>query len=78
MGDFRPQTSVYGGGIAPRSLGGINAPASLNKAKRHIACHHLYKGWLIFSQPLRLLVAVSGFVVAEVGTAPGGDYQVGN
>ena len=32
----------------------------------------LYKGWLVFSQPLRLLVALSGFVVAWVGTAPGG------
>jgi len=29
-----------------------------------------YKGWLVFSQPLRLLV--DGFVVAKVGTAPGG------
>jgi len=31
-----------------------------------------YKGWLVFTQPLRLLVALSGFVVAAIGTAPGG------
>jgi len=31
-----------------------------------------YKRWLVFSQPKRLLVALSGFVVAAVGTAPGG------
>jgi len=30
-----------------------------------------YKGWFVFSQPLRLLVAVSGIVVAAIGTAPG-------
>jgi len=30
-----------------------------------------YKGWFVFSQSLRLLVAVSGFVVAPVRTAPG-------
>jgi len=30
-----------------------------------------YKGWLVFSQPLRLLVALSGSVVAAIGTAPG-------
>jgi len=28
--------------------------------------------WLVFSQPLRLLVACSGLVVAALGTAPGG------
>jgi len=31
-----------------------------------------YKGWFVFSQPLRMLVALSGFVVVEIGTAPGG------
>ena len=35
-----------------------------------------YKGWFVFSQPLHLLlrlsVAVSAFVVAAIGTAPGG------
>jgi len=31
-----------------------------------------YKGWFVFSQPLRLLVALSGSVVAAVETAPGG------
>jgi len=31
-----------------------------------------YKGWFAFSQPLRLLVAVSGFVVAAIGTDAGG------
>jgi len=31
-----------------------------------------YKGWFVFSQPLRLLVALSEIVVAEIGTAPGG------
>jgi len=30
------------------------------------------KGWFIFSQPLRLLVALSGFVVVAIGSAPGG------
>jgi len=35
------------------------------------------KGWFVFSQPLRLLVALSGFVVVGIGTAPG-DCQVGN
>ena len=35
--------------------------------KMGISC----KGWLLFSQPLLLMVAVSGFVVAAVGTAPG-------
>jgi len=29
-----------------------------------------YKGRIVFSQPLRLLVALSGFVVAAIGTAP--------
>jgi len=37
-----------------------------------------YIGWIAFGQPLRLFVALSGFVVAAVGTAPGGDSQVGN
>jgi len=32
----------------------------------------LCKGWFVFSQPLRLLVALSGFVVVAIGTAPGG------
>ena len=31
-----------------------------------------YKGWFVFSQPLRPLVALSGFVVAAIGTAPRG------
>jgi len=31
-----------------------------------------YNGWFVFSQPLRLLVALSGFVVVAIGTAPGG------
>ena len=31
-----------------------------------------YKGWFVFSGSLRLLVAVSGFVVAAIGTVPGG------
>jgi len=31
-----------------------------------------YKGWFVFSHPLRLLVALSVFVVAAIGTAPGG------
>jgi len=31
-----------------------------------------YKGWFVFSQPLRLLVALSGFVLEAIGTAPGG------
>jgi len=31
------------------------------------------KGRLVFSQPLRLLVALSGFVVAAIGTAPDRD-----
>jgi len=31
-----------------------------------------YKGRFVFSQPLCLLVALSGFVVAAVRTAPGG------
>jgi len=31
-----------------------------------------YKGWFVFSQPLHLLVALSGFVVAAIGTASGG------
>jgi len=35
-----------------------------------------YKGWFAFSQPLRLLVALSGFVVAAIGTAPGGQLSV--
>jgi len=30
-----------------------------------------YKGRFVFSQPLRLLVALSAFVVAAIGTAPG-------
>ena len=37
-----------------------------------------YKELFVFSQPLRLLVALSGFVVAAIGTAPGGDCQVRN
>jgi len=32
----------------------------------------LYKEWFVFSQPLRLFVALPGFVVAPIGTAPGG------
>jgi len=32
----------------------------------------LYKGWFVFSQPLRLLVALSGIIGAAIGTAPGG------
>ena len=28
-----------------------------------------YKGWLVFSQPLRLLVALSGFAFAAVGSS---------
>jgi len=31
-----------------------------------------YKGWLVFSQPLCRLVALSGIVVVAIGTAPGG------
>jgi len=31
-----------------------------------------YKGWFVFNQPLGLLAALSGFVVATVETAPGG------
>jgi len=31
-----------------------------------------YRGWFVFSQPLHLLVALSAFVVAAIGTAPGG------
>jgi len=31
-----------------------------------------YKGWVVCSEPLRLLVALSGFIVAVIGTAPGG------
>jgi len=31
-----------------------------------------YKGWFAFSQPVRLLVALCGFVVAEIGTARSG------
>jgi len=27
-----------------------------------------YKGWFVFSQPLHLLVAFSGIVVAAIGT----------
>jgi len=30
-----------------------------------------YKGWFLFSQPLRLFVALSGFVVAAIGTDTG-------
>jgi len=30
-----------------------------------------YKGWFVFGQPLRLLVALSGIVVATIGTALG-------
>jgi len=30
-----------------------------------------YKGWFVFSQPVRLLVALSGIVVVAIGTAPG-------
>ena len=36
-----------------------------------------YKGRFVFSQPLRLLVALSGFVVAAFGTAPGGAVKLG-
>jgi len=36
-----------------------------------------YREWFVFSQPLRLLVAVSGFVVAAMGTAPGGRLSGG-
>jgi len=38
----------------------------------------LYKGWFVFSQPLRLLVDLSGIVVAAIGTAPSGDCPIGN
>jgi len=31
-----------------------------------------YEGWFVFSQPLHLLVALSGLVVAVIRTAPGG------
>jgi len=31
-----------------------------------------HKGWFVFSEPLRLLVALSGSVVAAIVTAPGG------
>jgi len=31
-----------------------------------------YKEWFVFSQPLRLLVVLSGFVAVALGTAPGG------
>jgi len=31
-----------------------------------------YKEWLVFSQPLCPLVALSGFLAAAIGTAPGG------
>ena len=31
------------------------------------------KTWFVLSQPLRLLVALSGFVVAAIGTAPDRD-----
>jgi len=31
-----------------------------------------YKWWFVFSQPLSLLVALSGIVVAAIRTAPGG------
>ena len=34
-----------------------------------------YKGRFVFSQPLRLLVALSGFVVAAIGTAAGGQLS---
>ena len=37
-----------------------------------------YKWWFVFSQPLRLLVALSGIVVAAIGTAPGLIFLVGN
>jgi len=30
-----------------------------------------YKEWFVFSQPLRMFVALSGFIVAAIGTAPG-------
>jgi len=36
------------------------------------------KGWVAFSQPLRLLVAISGFAVATIRTVPGGECQVEN
>jgi len=34
-----------------------------------------FKGWFVFSQPLRLLVALYGFLFAAIGTAAG---HVGN
>jgi len=34
-----------------------------------------YKGWLVVSQSLRLLVAFSGFFIAAVGTPPGGQLS---
>jgi len=37
-----------------------------------------YKRWFVFSQPLRLLVALSGFVVAAIELLQTGDCQVGN
>ena len=53
-----------------------------NKCRNYISCKWprtgdndiriSYEGWFVFSQPLRLLVVLSGFVVASVGTAPGG------
>jgi len=35
-----------------------------------------HKGWFVFSQLLCLLVALSGFVVAAVRTAPGGRLEI--
>jgi len=37
-----------------------------------------YKEWFVFSQPLCPLVAVSEFIVAAIGTAPGRRLSVGN
>jgi len=31
-----------------------------------------YKGWFVLSKPLRLLVALCGFVFTAIGTPPGG------
>jgi len=36
-----------------------------------------YKGRFVFSQPLCLLVALSGLVLAAIGTAPGGRLSLG-
>jgi len=37
-----------------------------------------YNGWLVFIQPLRLLVAVSGFALRRSELLEVGDSQVGN